>query len=716
MSPHIALMKFLSRAAVKLGIAKHTYVVGGAVRNFVIQQPIKDIDVVIDSVALKGKDSEWFAKQLQQEIPAHTSLVTNQYGVAILTVAGDWVLDTYRMKGEVIEIANAREESYGVGGKGYKPSDVKPASIEADIYRREFTFNTLMWRLSDLADGPDKAEILDLTGCGLADLKAGEMACPSDPDKTFSDDPTRMLRAIKFLVRYGFEVKGAVADSIRRNASKLRSAPQEAIAVLLMSEILHEKSAALALQAMKKLGLLAVIAEMLMTDKGFARTLANWANDKRVAHLFDLLDHGLPLATPLDFLSTKDQAVLRRVAATMPTGEAERLLGVLRQPTKALGDKDFVPKLAAARGITGKQIGDFAKKISMAVRAALLDNPELLGQPDALKEIARGAVTEKVSMFNRAALEQLVEAKDPPIMGLGSKWHIKSKKEASWSPEKDHLYRIHLERGGWEFSYFAPGARVGERSGPKTTFVHGYKAADAAEADWKERSSKKTEAKLDEAGGGHHFFDGKNYFADTAFLQQSQDVLDGMELVHQGYGDFELRGEPGRISFTRVSGKDFPGQSGRSHEMDDNKGGKLIKALIAAMEKANRSELVKESLDEKSPPGWEGTVQAMKKHPVKKEEGLHSAVAGLRSVLIHESVSRYCEIWKASNDKWYLNLAPDEHGEYDDADTYGPFSSESAAEKYLDKFSNPGAMDVDDSGTRPPPEKAPNGSPVRKPR
>ena len=76
---------------------------------------------------------------------------------------------------------------------------------------------------------------------------------------------------------------------------------------------------------------------------------------------------------------------------------------------------------------------------------------------------------------------------------------------------------------------------------------------------------------------------------------------------------------------------------------------------------------------------------------------------------------RHCGIWKDSDGHWYLDLAAREYGEYEDADTYGPFSSEAQAEKYLDGFSNPGGLDVDDSGTKPPPTKSPNGGRVRRP-
>jgi len=232
----VALMKFLSGVAKRLGVGEHTYVVGGAVRNWVIGEPIKDLDVVIDPVALRRSDaSAWFAKEVQKAIPVHTNLTTNSYGVAILTVKGDWDLNGENLNGEVIEIANARKESYGgEEGKGYKPHTVEPATVEEDVYRREFTFNSLMWRLYDLAKGPDKAEILDLTGCGLKDLQDRTMRCPSDPDKTFSDDPTRMLRAVRFMVKYGFKLDPETEAAIRRNAPKLKNVPPNAIFSILV--------------------------------------------------------------------------------------------------------------------------------------------------------------------------------------------------------------------------------------------------------------------------------------------------------------------------------------------------------------------------------------------------------------------------------------------------------------------------------------------------
>jgi len=83
---------------------------------------------------------------------------------------------------------------------------------------------------------------------------------------------------------------------------------------------------------------------------------------------------------------------------------------------------------------------------------------------------------------------------------------------------------------------------------------------------------------------------------------------------------------------------------------------------------------------------------------------------------LNESMSRYCDFYKTKDGKWYMDLASNEYGEWDDATTYGPFNSEEAVEKYLDNnFSNPGGMGVDDSGEREVPTESPNGSRVVRP-
>lgn len=382
----VALMKFLSRLAIDLGVAKHIYVVGGAVRNFMLDPegskfPIKDIDVVVDSVAL-GRDSAWFAKQIAKAIPAESNVTTNQYGVAILTVKSDWLLDDHPMKGEVIEIANARKESYsGVGGKGkgYKPTDVQPATIEEDVFRREFTFNTLLWRLLDLAHGPDQAEIIDLTGLGKSHLKEKLIHTPLDPDRTFSDDPTRMLRAIKFLVKYDLQISPEVKGSIRRNADKMKQMPWEAVGKILVGDILNTPSARESLLTMADLGLVDVLAEMIQDEKPFAAYMAGqFSSNRDVALLLDLADLGLG-SRPVEFLEKDQQIRLREITTGMHRDEASDFFDRLKKPP--IDNMALIEEF----DLQGRERST-PTKLS---REVMLDEPSLAFQPGRLQSTVR---------------------------------------------------------------------------------------------------------------------------------------------------------------------------------------------------------------------------------------------------------------------------------------------------------------------------------------
>lgn len=337
MSKAVALMKFLARVAIKNGVAEHVYVVGGAVRNHLMGITPKDIDVVVDSVSVgQGRDSEWFARKVADAIPVQTNLTTNQYGVAILTVKGEWVLDGVDLMGEVIEVANARKESYdGAGGKGkgYKPTDVSPATIEEDVLRREFTFNTLLWRMLDLAHGPEKAEVIDITGLGRQHLEEKLIATPVDPDKTFRDDPTRQLRILKFLLRYDLKISPDVVASVKRNAHRLKDMPWEAVGNILVGDILKSAKATHGIRVMKSLGILDVLVEMIQETPPFAayltKQLAN--GNHSVELLLELADLGIA-GRVLSFLTTEQRARFKELAQSMGGDESRQFLEVLRVP------------------------------------------------------------------------------------------------------------------------------------------------------------------------------------------------------------------------------------------------------------------------------------------------------------------------------------------------------------------------------------------------
>jgi len=397
----VALMKFLSEGARKLGVAEHIYVVGGAVRNWVIKEPIKDIDVVVDQIALKRTDaSDWFAKQVQKAIPVETSLVTNNYGVAILTIKGDWELAGESMAGEVIEIANTRKESYGgAEGKGYKPHLVEPADIAEDVLRREFSVNTLLWRLYDLAEGPDKAEILDLTGCGLRDLKEGWLRCPSDPDKTFADDPSRMIRSTKFFLKYGFKLSSEVEAAIRRNKEKLHNIPAGHLSNMLIGTFFEPGVGKKALLEMDRLGLLDVIRDIARTDKAFQQALGNWADSRAsLDFVFDLMDLGMPSGKRLNFLTPAQKDRVRQIVVQMSAQESDAFVKILEQPGKVLDMPSFIQEF----GLQGAEI----RRLLDAARHALMLDPKLIGQREKWTTLVRDSL--QGGMKRQAAEAQIV--------------------------------------------------------------------------------------------------------------------------------------------------------------------------------------------------------------------------------------------------------------------------------------------------------------------
>lgn len=378
----LSLIKFLTKAADSINISEHVYIVGGAVRDFKLGLPIKDIDIVIDASnsGTGGFDSADFAQYLSRVIPAPTSLETNQYGVAILTIKNDWHMGGINLKGEVIEIANARTESYGGdGGKGYKPSDVEISDIRQDVYRREFTFNTLLWRLASLKDGVEKAEILDLTGCGLEDLESGKMRCPSDPDITFSDDPTRMLRAVKFLLRYDWDVVPEVKDSISRNAQKLLDVPQNAVHTILVENILPYGLRGL--QALQRLNLLPVIADLIESDSVFKESQLNYFKSLPIKSFISFNENGYPLKVPYsnEWWAPAAFEIIKSDLVEDP----DEFYSAMIQPGRAIKDKGFMPSLMS--GVPNNQKYTIAKRVSDLIREQLILEPNLIGDAISLK-------------------------------------------------------------------------------------------------------------------------------------------------------------------------------------------------------------------------------------------------------------------------------------------------------------------------------------------
>jgi hypothetical protein len=250
-----------------------------------------------------------------------------------------------------------------------------------------------LWRLRDLATGPEKAEIIDLTGCGLSDLEQGVVQCPRDPDIVFSDDPTRMLRLVKFVGRYGFKVPPDVAASVRRNAKMMANVPWEAIAKLLVHDILDKPYARRVLPMMKDLGLLEVIAEMVARNSSFHSYLERELRGKPAHLVADLLTHGLENPTPVKMLTSDQRRRYVDVVRGMEPSDASLFTAALMQP--AVNNNALIAEFA----LKAQQ----RAIIAPTARDALLDDPSLATDSVGLTQVVREMLSRQVEPTVRTA-------------------------------------------------------------------------------------------------------------------------------------------------------------------------------------------------------------------------------------------------------------------------------------------------------------------------
>ena len=237
------LLRLLKQAASDLGVL--AWVVGGYVRDKLLGRPHPNPDVVVeDGDALKL--AERFARLAHAAPP----ITFERYGTAQVTLPG-----------HLVEFVTARAESYAAESR--KP-DVRPATLEEDLKRRDFTINTLLMDL----DG----KIHDPLG-GRKDLDARILRTPTDPLRTFADDPLRMLRAIRFASQLGFELAPDIVPAMRQMKSRL--APPVISAERIADELrrmLTSDRPRLAIELLDAGGLLELILPEVAACKGVAQT------------------------------------------------------------------------------------------------------------------------------------------------------------------------------------------------------------------------------------------------------------------------------------------------------------------------------------------------------------------------------------------------------------------------------------------------------------
>ena len=192
-----------------------------------------------------------------------------KFGTAKVELTG--VYGGVDLKGMDVEAVAARKEVYD--GVSRKPK-VFPGTMEDDVYRRDFTTNSL---LMDLTTG----NVIDLTGHGKEDIKAGILRTTNSPDIIFQEDPLRMMRAVRFMVQKGWKIDPETEASIYKNASKLKNISKERIKDEINKMLVTSRPED-GIRKLRDLGLLPYIAPELEQTIGMTQN---------VHHVHDVFDH-----------------------------------------------------------------------------------------------------------------------------------------------------------------------------------------------------------------------------------------------------------------------------------------------------------------------------------------------------------------------------------------------------------------------------------------
>ncbi len=256
------VFKLISEAADTLGV--ETYAVGGYVRDFFLYRPCKDIDIV--SVG-KGID---LAMEVAKLLGDKNVNVYKNFGTAQIAY-----------KDYNIEFVGARKESYRNDSR--KPI-VEDGTLDDDQKRRDFTINALAIGLSSGNYGG----LVDSFG-GINDLENRIIRTPLDPDITYSDDPLRMMRAIRFASQLGFEIEKKSFESIARNKERINIISKERIADELNKIILSDIPS-VGLSLLFDAGLLPIIFPEMAALQGVDR-VGSQSHKDNFYHTLQVLDN-----------------------------------------------------------------------------------------------------------------------------------------------------------------------------------------------------------------------------------------------------------------------------------------------------------------------------------------------------------------------------------------------------------------------------------------
>ncbi len=257
------ILKKIANASTELGMP--AYLIGGFVRDKIIGRPTKDADIVCngDGILLAEKVADRFS-------PRPNVAFFKNFGTAQIKV------DDFE-----IEFVGARKESYNYDSR--KPA-VEPGTIKDDQNRRDFTINALAISLKK----EDYGQLIDPFD-GIRDIERKIIRTPLDPLQTFSDDPLRMMRAIRFAAQLGFTIEETTFTAIKKDRDRIKIVSQERITDEL-NKIMLSKKPSIGFDLLYKAGLLHLIFPQLVALAG-AEYIDGKGHKDNFYHTLQVLDN-----------------------------------------------------------------------------------------------------------------------------------------------------------------------------------------------------------------------------------------------------------------------------------------------------------------------------------------------------------------------------------------------------------------------------------------
>ena len=338
------ILKKIGKAAEEIDVP--VFVIGGFVRDKILGRPTKDADIVClgDGIDLAEKTAKQF-------YPIPEVNIFKTFGTAQIKIYNKslpFPLGKGWDGAFEIEFVGARKESYNRNSR--KP-DVEPGTLDDDRLRRDFTINTIAASLNK----NDFGKLVDPLN-GIADIEQKIIKTPLHPDQTFSDDPLRMMRAIRFAAQLNFNIAAETFEAIKRNAHRISIVSGERITDEL-NKIILTKKPTIGFELLYKSGLLKIIFPQMVLLAG-AEYIDGKGHKDNFYHTLQVLDN---IAPHTDDLWLRWAAILHDIAKPA-TKKFEEGHGWTFHGHEVVGGR-MVPKIFAQLKLPQNEKMKFVRKI-----------------------------------------------------------------------------------------------------------------------------------------------------------------------------------------------------------------------------------------------------------------------------------------------------------------------------------------------------------------